>query len=306
MKCPSIAIVGAGRLGSALAKRLRSAGYPITEIVCRTGASSLARARRLARIVAAKVTTAQTCTLNAEVVWFCVPDAQIACAADSLADKDWGGKIALHSSGVFPSDALAVLRNKGGSIASAHPLMTFAPGSNPDLAGVSFAIEGDRQAAGRAAAIVRALRGKPVRIRPPDKVAYHAFATMICPLMVSLLKASEKTAALAGISSNDARRRMLPIIRQTLNNYEQLGPARAFTGPIVRGDEETVRLHLEALAKAPLAENAYRALARAALEYLPARNRAKLKKLLQGPNPIEKQRNRKHTRRASTRSSHQS
>ena len=132
--------------------------------------------------------------------------------------------------------------------------MTFVKGSVPELTGVPFAIEGDAAAVRVARTVVRNLGGKPVAIRKQDKVAYHAFATMICPLLVSLLAASEKAAALAGMSAAESRRRMLPIIRQTLRNYEKLGPARAFSGPIVRGDVETIRAHLKALAKSPSAK----------------------------------------------------
>jgi predicted short-subunit dehydrogenase-like oxidoreductase (DUF2520 family) len=118
-----------------------------------------------------------------------------------------------------------------------------------------------------------------VTIEKQDKVAYHAFATMICPLLISLLAASEKAAALAGMSAAESRRRMLPIIRQTLRNYEKLGPAAAFSGPIVRGDVATVRAHLKALSKVPAAKNAYAALARVALDLLPNRNRRQISHL---------------------------
>jgi predicted short-subunit dehydrogenase-like oxidoreductase (DUF2520 family) len=74
---------------------------------------------------------------------------------------------------------------------------------------------------------------------------------------------------------------MLPIVRQTITNYEALGPAGAFSGPIVRGDTETVRKHLQVLKKVPQARDVYLALARAAVRYLPVRNRARLKKALE-------------------------
>jgi predicted short-subunit dehydrogenase-like oxidoreductase (DUF2520 family) len=159
--------------------------------------------------------------------------------------------------------------------------MTFVKGSVPELNGVPFAIEGDGSAVRVARSIVHELGGQAVTIRKQDKVTYHAFATMICPLLVSLLAASEKAAALAGMSAADSRRRMLPIVRQTLRNYEQLGPAAAFSGPIVRGDVETVRAHLNALAKVPAAKNAYAALALAALDLLPNRNRRQIARLLE-------------------------
>jgi predicted short-subunit dehydrogenase-like oxidoreductase (DUF2520 family) len=158
--------------------------------------------------------------------------------------------------------------------------MTFVKGSLPDVTGVPFAIEGDPSAVRVSKAIVRDFGGQAVAIKKRDKVAYHAFATMICPLLVALLAGSEKAAALAGMSAAESRRRMLPIIRQTLRNYEKLGPAAAFSGPIVRGDVETIRAHLKALSKVPSAKDAYSALARAALNLLPNKNRRQIAQLL--------------------------
>jgi predicted short-subunit dehydrogenase-like oxidoreductase (DUF2520 family) len=253
VKKPSIAIVGVGRLGTALARRLSEAGYRVSKTNSR---QSLNRKK-----------------LNADVVWIGVPDAEIANIAGKLSQVQWKNKFAFHSSGVLSSDTLNSLRRAGARVASVHPLMSFVKGAVPELTGVSFAIEGDEPAVRAARVIIRDLGGQPVAIRKQDKVAYHAFATMICPLLVSLLAASEKAAALAGMSAADSRRRMLPIIRQTLHNYEKRGPAGAFSGPVVRGDVETIQAHLKALAKVRSVKNVYSALARAALELLPNRNR---------------------------------
>jgi predicted short-subunit dehydrogenase-like oxidoreductase (DUF2520 family) len=267
----SIAIVGPGRLGSALVKHLNSAGYRVCEIIGRDR-KSLSSARALARLVGANATTLHNAKCGADIVWFCVPDAQIESAASALAPRLWKGKIALHSSGVLSSDVLAAVRKAGASIASAHPLMTFVRGSVPDLSEVPFAVEGDALAIRVVSRVVRCLGARPVPIRKQDKPAYHLFATMICPLLISLLAASEQAAQLASISQNEARRRMLPIIRETISNYEKLGAAAAFTGPFVRGDVETVHMHVKALARSSPLREVYAALARAAVQNLPRRN----------------------------------
>lgn len=276
----TIAIVGAGRLGSSIARNLAKAGYPISEILSRRSPSSPAKAARLAREVNSRVSIASRAQLDADVVWFCVPDSAIAEMAASLSGRDWRNKIALHSSGVLSSDALQCLRKRGARVASVHPLMTFVDGSQPSLDSVPFAIEGDGAAAGVAREIVKSLGGHAFNIREQDKVAYHAFATMVCPLLISLLAASENVAALAEISEREARRRMLPILRQTLANYEKLGAAASFSGPIVRGDAETVARHLHALKKTPQARRVYSALAEAALRFLPSKNRKRIARLL--------------------------
>ena len=261
MKRLSIAIIGVGRLGTALARRLSEAGYKVSKINSRGSP----RPKRL----------------SADVLWFCVPDAEIAAVARSSSKIEWERKFAFHSSGVLTSDVLDPLRRAGASVASVHPLMTFVNGSVPKLAGVPFAIEGDPSAVRAARAIVRDLGGRPVGISKRDKVAYHAFATMICPLMVSLLAASERSAALAGISAGDSRHRLLPIVRQTLHNYEKLGPAGAFSGPIVRGDTATIRAHLTVLTRVPVAKRVYAGLAQAALKFLPNRNRRQIAGILE-------------------------
>ena len=163
-------------------------------------------------------------------------------------------------------------------------------------------MEGDAQAIPVARKIVGHLGGDAVRLRKQDKVVYHAFATMICPLLVALLATAEETAALAGIARTQARRRIVPIIRQTLANYTKLGPAGSFSGPIVRGDVATIRQHLKALAKAPTVTNAYVALAKAALAYLPSQSKREIRDLLRTVSPERILRNVKHTNPASKRS----
>ena len=277
---PKVAIVGAGRLGTTLAECLGEAGYAITEIVARNNSRSLANAQRLARSVGGRASAPRAVTLDADFVWFCVPDSQIAVAAAAFSDHDWRTKLAFHSSGVLSSDALAKSRERGASVASLHPLMTFVNQSKPNLQGVPFAVEGDAAAVRAARRVIRDLGGNAFRIRKQDKVAYHAFATMICPLLVSLLAASERVAGLAGISASMARRRMMPILRQTLANYASLGAAASFSGPMVRGDAETIARHMAALAKAPSAKRVYASLVSSALRYLPNRNRREIAALL--------------------------
>jgi len=287
---PRIAIVGAGKFGSALARSLQRAGYEIPAIFSRRRGTSTRRARLLAKQVHAAAvldsSVLQTSGVQADIFWFCVPDGEIARAAKAFATGlEWKGKIALHSSGSLTSEALSVLRRKGASVASAHPLMTFVAGttsrdSKANMAGVPFAIEGDRAAVRAARRIVRGLGGKAYSIRKSDKAAYHAWATFTSPLFTALLATAEHVASHAGVRSADARRRMIPILEQTLRNYATLGAAAGFSGPLVRGDAETVENHLRVLRSLPAAREAYRGLARAALAYLPAKNRAALKRIL--------------------------
>jgi predicted short-subunit dehydrogenase-like oxidoreductase (DUF2520 family) len=284
---PSITIVGAGNLAWALGTSLRAAGYTVDQIVSRGNAASVRRARMLATTLdtqAVRIDDAQIhdVQINAKVVWFCVPDGVIAEAAEKLkASSDWAGKVALHSSGALTSDELNILRQNGAAVASVHPMMTFVQGSQPPLREVPFAIEGDAKAVRAARKIVKRLGGKAYSIRREQKAAYHAWATFASPLLTALLATAERVAAGAGVKAKGARRRVLPMLKQTLVNYETLGAAGGFSGPIVRGDIETVKRHLEVLGGTPAAREVYQSLARAATEYLPGKNKAELKKVLE-------------------------
>jgi predicted short-subunit dehydrogenase-like oxidoreductase (DUF2520 family) len=182
----------------------------------------------------------------------------------------------LHSSGALTSDELAILRRQGAVVASVHPLMTFVRGSQPSLAGVPFALEGDAAAVRVARRVLSDFGGQAYSIRKKEKAAYHAWGTFASPLFTALLATTEQVAALAGVSRKAAKQRMIPILLQTLANYGAFDAAGAFSGPIVRGDVDTVKRHLRVLQSIPAARDAYSALVRAALQYLPAKKKAEL------------------------------
>ena len=274
-------IVGAGNFGSALAASLRRAGYKIEAIVAHSGGASLRKAQKLGKEVGAVAGVGLPREVRAEVIWLCVPDGEIAPAARTLAAKiKLKGKTALHSSGALASDELDALRRRGASVASVHPMMTFVRASRPSLAGVPFAIEGDAAAVRVARRIVNDLAGYAHAIRKKDKAAYHAWGAFASPLFTALLATGERVAMAAGVTQKEARRRTIPILLQTLANYASFGAPGAFSGPIVRGDVDTVRRHLRVLAEVRPAHDVYVALAKAALRYLPAKKRGNLANVL--------------------------
>jgi predicted short-subunit dehydrogenase-like oxidoreductase (DUF2520 family) len=276
---PKVAIIGAGSLATGLAPALHKSGYAITEIISRNFRDP--RARKLAAKVGGRAVTISAATLDATLLWFCVPDREIRVAAASLAARAEGRiKYAFHSSGALASRELDPFRRRGVAVASVHPLMTFVPGAQPSVAGVPFALEGDAPAIRIARRIVRDLGGESVLLPASRKAAYHTWATLTSPLLVAFLVTLEGAARAAGLKKQESRRMSLPIIRQTLVNYSALGPERSFSGPIIRGDAATVAKHLAALKKVPGAREVYVALARAALRGLPAKNRNELHRLL--------------------------
>jgi len=282
---PEIAIVGPGRLGAALARSLRSAGYTISEVISRDLPESRRRAARLARALGAWARTPATASFNAQVVWLCVSDDAIRACAQALAPKTrWKGKVAFHSSGALSSDLLAACRRRGAAVASIHPMMTFGrdDSSTPSMAGVPFAIEGDARAVAVARRIARDLGGDLFPIPKQNKVLYHALGSFSSPLVVATLATAERVAAAAGIARPAAAKIMQPILQQTILNYLRDGAAAAFSGPIVRGDLATVRKHLAALKKVPEARQVYIALVRAALKSLPVGRRQEMRRVVSG------------------------
>ena len=290
---PSIAIVGAGSLATFLAAALDDAGFTITEIIARDTPQSRRHARALAARVGARTVTTRSAVLDTTLLWFCVPDREIRGSASALAGHlstraaahkknrvPSKVRFAFHSSGALLSRELEPLRKAGIAVASVHPLMTFVAGTHPSLTGVPFAMEGDHAATQVARQIIRKLEGESFSLPAARKAAYHAWATLTSPLLLAFLVTLEEAARAAGFTRKDARRKSLPIIRQTLANYSRLGPAKSFSGPLIRGDAGTVAKHLAVLKKHPGPREVYVALARAALRGLPVKNRAGLRRLL--------------------------
>jgi predicted short-subunit dehydrogenase-like oxidoreductase (DUF2520 family) len=281
-RSPQIAIVGAGNLAVALATALRNAGYRISEIVFRQGGTSGKRAGMIANRAGGRAVALSKARFDADLVWLCVPDRAIAECAEQLANsrRDWKGKIVFHSSGALPANELARLKKAGAAVAAVHPLMTFVRRSQPGLAGVPFAVEGDPKAVKIASGIVRKVGGMPFSIVAGKKPLYHAWGAFLSPLIISLLVLGERVGEDAGIPRKSVRAKAMPILRQTLDNYAKYGAADAFSGPLVRGDVETVRRHLDVLRNAPHAKETYIALAQAALQFLPVKDSGKIKKLI--------------------------
>jgi predicted short-subunit dehydrogenase-like oxidoreductase (DUF2520 family) len=159
--------------------------------------------------------------------------------------------------------------------------MTFVADSLPDLRGVPFALEGDSKATAAATAIIRRLGGEPFRIAADSKAAYHAFGFFLSPAIVALVAAAQEVGKLAGLSEQEARRLMQPIVRKTIENCFTITPQNAFSGPVRRGDVATIRKHLDVLKNHEELLEIYRALVRIALKELPVRKESAIRKLIE-------------------------
>lgn len=266
----SLTIVGAGRVGRALGRRLHELGWKIESVVTRSDAS----ARRAVRFIGAGKPYGglRRQVLNCSVILIATPDSAVREVAEELARigaEELDGKIVLHTSGALDASALDVVRAFGAAVGSMHPLQSFSGVGAPQLEGKVFAIEGDAKAVRMARQIARALGGAPVQIDGGKKPLYHAGAAMAAGHVLAVVEAAARLLMSIGMNRREAVRALLPLTRQVLQNFERLGPRAAWTGPLARGDYGVVKAHTQALQNAPKEfSDAYEAVNRLAARVL--------------------------------------
>ena len=266
----SLAIVGAGRVGRALGRRLHETGWKVTLVAARTQASAKSAVRFIGD---GRPTVGIPATLaTAATILLTVPDDAIAPATMELArnvGQELRSKVVLHTSGALDSSVLEPLRQYGAVVGAMHPLQTFNGVSVPPLAGKVFAIEGDELAVRMARRIARSLGGVPVGVSAAKKPLYHAAGPFAASLILAMEEAGVRMFMSAGFKRREAQRALLSLTRQVLENYEKLGPQKAWTGPLARGDFRVVAAHEETLSQLqPEFLDAYRAVSRLAAQVL--------------------------------------
>jgi predicted short-subunit dehydrogenase-like oxidoreductase (DUF2520 family) len=279
-----LAILGAGRVGRALGRRLREEGWKIGGVVTRSEAS----ARRAVRFIGAGQAHAVPVRsiLAAPVILVSVPDdalGEVAAELARIGAEELRGKIVLHTSGALDSSALHAVKNHGAAVGSMHPLQTFTGRNVPSLDGRIFAVEGDPAAVRVARQISRTLGGLPVPISAGKKILYHAAAAMAAGSVLAIEEAATQLLISLGTSRRSAVRALLPLTRQVLDNFERFGPRAAWTGPLSRGDYDIVAAHLRALRDSPkefaAAYESLNRLAARTMAQLPAAMLAELEKI---------------------------
>jgi predicted short-subunit dehydrogenase-like oxidoreductase (DUF2520 family) len=268
-----VAVVGAGRVGTALAVLLGRAGHRV--VAASGGQRSAARVERYLPDV--PLVPARQAASSAEVVVLGVPDDAVASVCDDLAGGGAvrRGQAVLHLSGSVPLLALSPARAAGAAVLAMHPMQTFPdvevgierlPGSHVAVTAwedAGYAL-GER--------LARDAGAHPFRLAEERKPLYHAAAVFCSNYMVVVEGVAEHLFRAAGLE--DPVPAFAPLAEATLANVIRLGPAAALTGPVARGDSGTVRRNLEAISfHAPEALQAYVALARAALDLAEADGR---------------------------------
>ncbi|HZH31140.1 MAG TPA: DUF2520 domain-containing protein [Pyrinomonadaceae bacterium] len=256
---PGVAVIGAGRLGSALALALSQSGYPVVALVARRAARARLVARRISpRPLALAATELDSLPDTVGLILVTTPDDQIAQVAARLAAVPAARgaqpsrrrrRVALHASGALLSDALAPLGQHNFSLGSLHPLVSISDpaGGARNLRGAFYCLEGEAHALAAARKIVRALGGRHFSVAARDKALYHASAVIASGHTVALFSLAADLLARCGLGHGRAREVLLPLLASTLDNLRAHAPDEALTGTFARADLSTVGRHLAAL-----------------------------------------------------------
>jgi predicted short-subunit dehydrogenase-like oxidoreductase (DUF2520 family) len=277
----TVSIVGGGRVGRALGRRLRELGWRVGGVTGRSISTARAAVRAIGAGQPLGGLTHQV--LNSRVVLITTPDSAIEGVAKHLAQlggKEWFGKVVLHTNGSLDFSVLQPLADLGAATGSMHPMQTFSNQNIPDLAKCIFGIDGSPAAMQAARKMIQQMDGVAVRLSGANKAAYHAAGSFASVYVLALMETATRLLMTQGFKRRQALRALLPLTRQTLDNFESVGPLAAWTGPLSRGDFSTIERHVKALGDFdPEYLEAYKTLSRLSADVLSAEPGAMLKQL---------------------------
>lgn len=242
----TVSIVGAGRVGGAFALSLPAGKYRVVDLfVGQSGEPAFldGTARgRLARL-------ADSPTIDADIIFITTQDANIRPTADEVAGKLAGASTIYHTSGACDSSIFSDLAEAGHSVGSIHPLVSISKAElGPErFRGAFFCVEGDDAAVALGKEIVTDLGGRPFAIDTKFKTLYHAAAVTACGHLVALFDASVEMMGKCGMSAEQAKEILMPLVLSTVNNLNEQDTAAALTGTFARADIETFTRHISSL-----------------------------------------------------------
>lgn len=264
MNKPSITIFGVGRVGGALENSLSNVGYLIKSTFGRNSFP-------------------QSVDELGEVIFLTVHDRDIKNLADQLANNFsvFENKYVIHCSGTLDSSVLESLANKGAKTASFHPLKAVTLNDN-SIAGVWFDMDGEPSALSLLKKITKDLEAECFEINPEAKPLLHAAAVVSSNYLVTLMKLATDIANAGNIDREIALKALLPLTESSLENVKEKGFEGSLTGPISRGDHDTIKRHIKILEKHPELLSVYKRLGYLTLELaqIDADSKNKLKRLL--------------------------
>ena len=266
------ALIGAGRVGRALAEALFHRGWKCVAVISR----HQEQARILAARVEAAVAEEQLSRLpeNFSHLFICTPDDQLSAISSQLHQlhRQWDHIFIAHTSGTHSSLILQPLAERGASVASLHPAMSFtgAAGEWQKLIGglaapVGFALEGDAAAQSSGRKVLAVLEASYILLSPEQKTLYHVACVLVANYLVTLHAQAEALLQRAGVT--EGRALLQNLSRTVLDNLAVQPTAAALTGPIARGETSVIEAHLRLLIEQfPSMLPLYRELGKATLE----------------------------------------
>lgn len=244
-----VALIGAGAVGSALARRLAERGYALRAVISRTEG----RAQRLAEQVGAPVASSALEDLppDAGLVFCCVPDDALSDVAERLQALpfDWTGRFVAHTSGALTARVLDPLARAGGQTLSFHPLQTFVADTEPSaFEDIYIGLEGAPAAVEMGRRLARDLGARALELAPEDKARYHLAASMASNFLVTLMALAGEVLGSIDLDAEERTALLRPLVEATWQNLTRKLPEEALTGPIARGDRETLAAHAATIA----------------------------------------------------------
>ncbi|KTD72437.1 Rossmann-like and DUF2520 domain-containing protein [Legionella tucsonensis] len=247
MKCN---IIGAGRLGRNIALALSKAHLISSFSICNRSLESAQKASQ--EIGAGQAIDKIEHLPEADITWICCNDDAISDVVKTLAQHSIlkSESFVIHCSGVLNSDLLRPLKKLGCYVASFHPLKAFKTNYLDPSAfyQVDCVLEGDTEVCAWLKSTFTQLGSHLITIKPEAKTAYHAAACMASNYLITLAACSEELFLKAGINPQQSRRMMINLMQGNLNNLQEtVSIAESLTGPLARGDVQTIALHLDSL-----------------------------------------------------------
>jgi predicted short-subunit dehydrogenase-like oxidoreductase (DUF2520 family) len=237
-----ISIIGIGRLGGALA--LSEKGFEIENLFARKKET----AERIANITNSKILSdGEFENISSDLILITTQDSEIKTVAENLAGKLKSKPSVLHTSGSLSSDVLQNLKETGCPIGSIHPLVSISDAflGKARFQNAFFCVEGDEKAVEAAKKIVVTLGGKSFSIETEYKTLYHASAVTACGHLVAVIDTAIEMLSKCGLSENDSKEILLPLIESTIENLKTQTSSEALTGTFSRADGETFERHFE-------------------------------------------------------------
>jgi len=243
-----IGFIGAGKVGTSLGNFFSQKGLSVSGYYSRTRSSSERSARLTGSVLFEDL---DSVIKSSEVVFITTGDDAIPEVVNLLGQSPDLNEnhTFVHTSGALSSDVFKLLEKSGCGVASLHPIMTFSEVTTPikDLEMTKFTLEGNNSGKVEIQKILRTTNNEFFIIDKESKILYHAAACVLSNYMVTLIDSGFQMLKKAGIDQEKISPAFLPLITATLNNVKKRGTVDALTGPMVRGDENTISKHLDAI-----------------------------------------------------------